>query len=236
MRSFLISVIAALSLCPYSYAAPVVDTSSNELARTFVEALVESHEFEQVSINELAKIPKGADHDQIMMAAIIRNGTRAKLKLSIIIGRLQQIHPTDSNFAGLPTHLANTYSRKVELFDEYIRAAQSMIAGPRPGVDYGKLAGHLPEVTAQIDFVNESIFKITPMVALMLVSKKADSKGHLSHFSITRKEGQQLIARLQSNFGKSLGKDDQNWTTSSASLMRTALRDNGYQFADDPWL
>jgi len=127
------------------------------------------------------------------------------------------------------------YSQKADLSGEIVQAAQTMLAGPKPDVDYGKLAGHMPEVTAQIEYVNETIFKATPMVAYSLISTKPDSKNHLSHLSITRKQAKELISSLQTGFGKSIDAKDQNWTTAAASLLRTFLRDKGYKYLDDPW-
>ena len=69
--------------------------------------------------------------------------------------------------------------------------------------------------------MDESVFKIVPMVAMVLISDQPDSKNHLSHFSITRKQAEDLLSALQTGFGKSLDANEQNWTTSSASVLST---------------
>lgn len=234
-RLLVIPFVALVALCGQCQAEPVRETSSYEFARAFVDQLVEAHQGEELAAREFAAAQKSPNGGQQVLLSAVRNCTRMKLKLNVMIGRVEQMHLADSNFNELPPFLTQTYGRKVDLYDEIVKTAQTLLEGPKPDVDYGKLAGHMPEVTAQVDYVNESIFKATSMVALSLVSKKPDSKNQLSHLSITRKQAQELVGRLQSVFGKSLDAKDQNWTTSSASLMRTMLRDKGYQFADDPW-
>jgi hypothetical protein len=234
-RLLVIPFVAAVALCGQCQAEPVRATSSYEFARAFVDQLVETHQGEELAAREISAAQKAPDSGQQILLSAVRNCTRMKLKLNVMIRRVEQTHLADANFDKLPPYLMQMYARKAELCDEIVQSAQTLLEGPKPGVDYGKLAGHMPEVTAQVEYVNEAIFKATPMVAMSFVSKKPDSKNHLSHLSITRRQAQELVGRLQSMFGKSLDAKDQNWTTSSASLLRMVLRDKGYQFADDPW-
>lgn len=229
-------LLLAVILCRPSQADPTQQTRPYEFARAFVEQLIETHQVEQLAAREFAAPQKGSGDQQKILISAVRNCTRMKLKLNVMIGRVEQMHLADPNFDKLPPYITQMYARKVELCSEIVQTAQTLLEGPKNGVDYGKLAGHMSEVTAQVEHVNESIFKATPMIALSLVSKRLDSENHLSHLSITRQQAQDLVGRLQSAFGKSLDAKDQNWTTSSASLMRTVLRDKGYKYADDPWL
>jgi hypothetical protein len=235
MRSFLLLLVAALTLCGLSYAAPADEMGRLEMARTFADALIETHQAEEQARRDLAAIPAGPNREQLVFMALVRNGTRTRMKLNVMIARLRQIHIADPRFATLVPSLADSYARKAELFGEMVEAAKMLLAGPKEGVDYGKLAGHMPEVTAQAEFVDETIFRISPMVSMLLISHKPDSKNHLSHLSITRQQALELITRLQRGFGTSLDAKEQNWTISSASLLRTMLRDKGYKYADDPW-
>jgi len=231
MRLILVTLFAALTLSSQCYAEAVEDTSRYD----FVRELVETHQEEERANLELAAISKGADSWQEVMMSIIRNGTRTRMKLNATIGRLQRKRLTDKKFDMLIPYLTKMYTRKIELYDEMVQAAQTILAGPKPGVDYGKLAGHMPEITAQVEFVDESIFKIVPMVVILIVSDKPDSENHLSHFSITHKQAQDLLSTLQTGFGQSLDAKEQNWTTSSASVMRTYLRDKGFKYSDASW-
>jgi len=234
-RQLLTIFLSLTASCGICRAEPTQQTSSYEFSRAFVDQLIETHQGEELAAREFAAAKKGRDSGEQILLSAVRNCTRMKLKLNVMIKRIEQMHLADANFNELPSHLAQMYSRKIELYDEIVETAQTLLEGPKPEVNYGKLAGQMPEVTAQVEYVNESIFKATPMVAMSLISTKPDSKNHLSHLAITRKQAQELVGRLQSAFGKSLDARDQNWTTSSASLIRMILRDKGYQYADDPW-
>src|SRR5471032_370959 len=226
---------AVFSLSNYSYAESVAHTERYELARTFVEELVGMHQAEVLMNRDLKAIPQNSDRTQATMIAIVRNGTRTRMRLNVTIRLLQQIEPVDKNFESLISYLINMYGRKEQLYAEMVDAGKTMLAGEKPGVDYGVLVGRMPEVRAQLEFVDESIFKAVPMLGMLMVSDKPDSKGHLSHFAITRKEAQEIISMIQIGFGKSLDAKEQNWTTSSASILRTYLRDKGFKYSDDPW-
>lgn len=232
---FSISTILALGKC---YAEPIQTTSPYEFASLFVEHLVETHQVEELANREITEIQKNSkshNQGQQILLSVIRNSTRAKLRLNVIISRLKQVQLADANFTILTPYLIDMLTRKVDLFNEIIQSAQDLLSGPKTDTDYGKLAGHMPEITAQVEFINESIFKATPMVGMLLISHKPDSKNHLSHLSVTRQEARRLVTRLQTAFGKSLNDKDQNWTTGSASLIFTVLYDKGYKYTDDPW-
>src|SRR5260370_751305 len=83
---------------------------------------------------------------------------------------------------------------------------------------------------------NMAIIRNGTRVKLMLSATIARlQQMHLSHLVITRKQGQEILNSLQRGFGTSMNAKEQNWTVSSASVLRTYLRDKGYKFSDDPW-
>lgn len=234
-RSMVLLVLFTFAWCGESQAEPVQATSTYEFSRAFVDHLVDSHQIEKNAEREIAAAYKSPDVKEQLLLSAVRSGTRSRLKLNVMVERVKNMRLADPNFEKLPSYLVQMYSQKADLSGDIVQAAQTMLAGPKPDVDYGMLAGHMPEVTAHIEYVNETIFKATPMVAYSLISTKPDSKNHLSHLSITRKQAQELIGSLQTGFGKSLDAKDQNWTTAAASLLRTFLRDKGYKYLDDPW-
>jgi hypothetical protein len=191
--------------------------------------LEETKSSEDLARRELSASPKGDTRE--VMAGIIRNGTRVKLQLAARINRLQGMS-LDKPFDGtIPTLIQFKYN----LYDEMVQSAKTMMEGPKPGIDYGKIAAHMPEITAMVENIDESIFKMSPMFFMIIVSQKPDSKNHLSHLSISRAQDKELLEELKLGFGSALDEKDQNWTVSSASVLRTYLRDKGYKFSDDPW-
>lgn len=235
-RSFAFAVSALIGFLGNAHAASETDTTPFEFARAFVDFLVETHKVEEVAESEIAAANELPNSDQQLLLSAIRSCTRTKLNLNVIIARVEQMHLADKNFEKIPGYLIQMYTRKIDLCDEIVQASQTILEGPKPGINYGKITGHMPEVSAQVEYINETIFKATPMIAFSIISSKPDSKSHLSHLSITKKQSNELVGRLQAIFGKSLDAKNQNWTTSSASLLRTVLRDKGYKYSDDPWL
>ncbi|RDK04601.1 hypothetical protein [Paraburkholderia lacunae] len=229
MRKLIFVLFFLLAVSIRCYAE---DTPHYQVVSEFVRELVETKNYQDVAKADFDSARK--ENSQAVMMAIIRNGTRIKLKLAATIGRLQQMQLSHPFETLLPT-LIEFYNRKIELYDDMVTTAKTFADGPKPGVDYGKLSSHMPEVTAQVEYVDESIFKMTPLVFALIISQKPDSQNHLSHLSITRKQAQQLLTSLQEGFGRSMNAKEQDWTVSSASVLRTYLRDKGYKYADDPW-
>ena len=50
---------------------------------------------------------------------------------------------------------------EMALYEELVTTAKTFMEGPKPGVDYGKLAAHMPEISASLEYAEESIFKLT---------------------------------------------------------------------------
>ncbi len=229
MRYFLFAVFSLLAMSAKCYAD---DTPHYQVVSEFVRELVETNDLQHVATTEFASARKSGKQEVLM--TMIRNSSRAKLRLSATVGRLEQMRLAAPFDTLIPT-LIEFNKGKIELYDEMAQAAKDFVEGPKPGVDYGQLSAHMPEITAQFEFIDESIFKMTPLVFGLLISQKPDSQNHLSHLSITRQQAQQLASSLQSGFGASMHAKDQNWTVSSASVLHTYLTKKGYKYADDPW-
>ena len=69
-------------------------------------------------------------------------------------------------------------------------------AGPQPGMDYGKIAGTMPEIEIRLKSLNKVLFDATPLVFAELISPTPDNYGHMIRLIITREERSQLIQSL----------------------------------------
>ena len=54
--------------------------------------------------------------------------------------------------------------------------ASAFVGGPKPGVGYDKLVAEVPKIRAILDAIDESVFKLTPLVFMTLVDRKEDSR------------------------------------------------------------
>jgi hypothetical protein len=78
------------------------------------------------------------------------------------------------------------------------------------------------------------LFEATPLIFGMLIADKPDNQGHMSRLRITRAERDELSRKLQIEFGAKMDAVDQNYTVSSASVLRNYLSKKGYKCSDDP--
>jgi hypothetical protein len=133
----------------------------------------------------------------------------------------------------IPTTIAS-YERKIALHQKIIDISSTLLAGPQPGVDYGKLAAEVPKIRAELDYVDNTLFIATPLIFATLIDQKSDSKNHLSHLIITKEEREKLVHALTAAFGKKLEQKNQNYGVSSASVLKAYLSKD-YKCSDEPW-
>jgi hypothetical protein len=146
--------------------------------------------------------------------------------------RLREMH-LSKPFDTLVPSLTKIYSYKLWLYDDMVQTAKILIEGPKVGIDYGKLVAHMPEITALLEHYDKSVFNATPLVFATLISQIPDSPNHLSRLIISHGQAQKILSELHIGFGDSLDAEVEDWTVSSASVLRTYLMDKGYKFSDD---
>ena len=152
----------------------------------------------------------------------IRSSTRIKFELNASIASQKRMKLKKPFETLLPTTI-ELYRHKIDLHNEIIKISKTIIDGPKPGVDYAKLAARMPEITATVEYIDETMFKMMPLVFALLIDEKPDSEGHMSHLNITKEQKQKLIDNIDASLGESLEKEKKNWTVSSAALLKAYL-------------
>jgi hypothetical protein len=111
-----------------------------------------------------------------------------------------------------------------------------MMEGPKPGVDYGKIAATLPNIRAQLEYIDQGIFEVAPAVfATLLQNTKTNSQGGVDHLIITRSERMALVNRIKTIFGDKLDQKNQDYLVSAASVLDFYLEKKGFKCSDEPW-
>ena len=155
--------------------------------------------FKEESPNPLSKLMAG-----------IRSSTRFKLELSSSIGALKRMK-LKKPFDELIPNTIYFYKNKIELYEETIKISKEFVdTAPRPDVDYSKMVARMPEITASIEYIDESIFQSMVLVFALLIDEKPDSEGHMSHLNITKAQRQKLIDNINDLFAESLDKENKN--------------------------
>jgi hypothetical protein len=175
-----------------------------------------------------------SQNDQNRLADCIRNSTRFKLELSAQIETLKGVSfKPEAPLNDVITTIIFWDQQKLDLWQKFGEGCATMMAGPKPGVDYGQLAAKMPEITAQMQYADESLFKMTPLIFALLIDKKPDSQNHVSHLIINKTERDSIVSSITLLFGKTIEQNNQNYVVSSASVLRSLLLE--YKCADDPW-
>jgi len=223
MRRVLILILLCLS---FSSAGVVQQNSHLAFVSEYVRQLGANEKYRELAYNEFQE--KGSNQ----LLASIRGPTRIVLELSTQIAMLRDMR-LKKPFDELPNTISQFYGQKVELYNSQIAISQALVAGPKPGVDYGSMTAELPKITAKMEYIDETLFKATPLVFATLIDEKPDKNGHMSRLIITRAERDTLVQTLNRSFGKKLDQENQNWTVSSASVLRHYLLKKGYKCSDE---
>jgi hypothetical protein len=167
-----------------------------------------------------------------MMEAIYVS-TRTQLELRDQIGRLQNIH-LGKEFDFITQGIIAFDGHKIEIHQRYIDISEAFVSGPKPGVDYDKLAAEMPKLRADLDQTDHDLMDIAPAVFMTLLDKREDSKNHCSHLLITKAENAKLLADLRTYFGAKLEEKNPPYLVGSAQVLKAGLQ-KGWKYADDPW-
>lgn len=224
-----IKAIAALLFLLLSLNANSQETSNYEFAVRYVQGLATTYDLQVGAKKEYAE----ATNPQSKLLTGIRSSTRLQIELRSMIGVLQASKPND-DAAPFVKALIDCYQQKIDLHNMLIEIATKMLSGPEPGVNYGKLAATMPQISATLDAVDKSIFQLANAFFGIMIDEKADRNGHASHLTITKDQRKRLVSTINMRFGSSLNSKDQNWTVSAAWLMRSNLLKD-FKSSDDHW-
>ncbi|MGH9693057.1 MAG: hypothetical protein ACRD5Z_02860 [Bryobacteraceae bacterium] len=163
---------------------------------------------------------------------LIHISTRYQLALRTDVGILNKMR-LDPPFESLVRQISDFDKQKIEIHARMIEIATEMLSGPKPDVDYGKMAAEMPQLRAVLESIDETFMKMSALVFATLIDKRPDKANHMSRLIITKAERQALIGSLNTWFGTKLDQKDQNYIVSAASVLRSYLRKH-YTCADGP--
>ena len=202
--------------------AKVKDTSSYDIVAEYVRSLGAVHNIQQLSTME--QLEAEGDNIKTNMNTI-KSLTRLKLEYNFSINKLKGMHLKRKQFDSLIPDTIHWYKKKLMLYDEMTNISKKIIdVRPNPKVDYSKLAARVPEISALLDYIDETIFQSMVLVFALLIDEKPDSEGHMSHLNISNAQKQKLLDGIDTAFGESLESENKNWTTSAAALLKAYLQ------------
>ena len=165
-------------------------------------------------------------------ASAIHSSTLFQLELGFEIATLEDMR-LNAPYDTLIPNITGFYEHKIALWKRISEISGALVGTPKPGVDYAKLAAEMPEIRAKLDYIDQALFEGSALVAASLIDMKPDSKNHANHLIITKADKLTLIDRLENRFGDKLNLNDQNYTISTAQMLRSFLKD--HKGSDEPW-
>jgi hypothetical protein len=132
-----------------------------------------------------ARDAKLADANPLMEG--IRYSRRTQLEMQTRIGILREMR-LEPPLNGTLQQLAALHQARIDEHERLIEIATEFASGPKPGVDYAKLSTEMPQIRAKLEFNDELLFKMAPLVFGALIDDREDKQGHVSHLIITKQQ------------------------------------------------
>jgi hypothetical protein len=201
-----------------------------QLASEFVRELEVLYRLQETGKKELAE--DNSSSGQLVTG--IRVGTRTVLEMNESIHRLDGI-AVDGRWAEFRGLLKQLDSERIRIFQEMNQMAKAMISGPKPGVDYGAMAAHAPELTAEIEHVDKSMFNMAQAIFFALVDEqRLGPDGKLYHLLLTKKDRANMIQLIDNVWGQTLEDKNSSSIVSAAWAIKYGLTRPLYKCADEP--
>jgi hypothetical protein len=216
LGQFWVCAIFLLAMPAPSARSQQAETPPLEFVTLFVHQLANEE-----AVREKASTELKVDASNFMPTCI-RNATAFHLTLHAQVGMLRRIRLRDP-FGELPGNIAEFNQKKIELYQRMSHGCEAMLAGPKPGVDYGAIAAEAPKITATIEYIDKALFDATPMVFATLIDPVPDPKNQMSKLIISASERRKLIADIDNFFGKKFDLKEQNYTVGAASVLKAYL-------------
>jgi hypothetical protein len=168
-----------------------------------------------------------------MNIAAMRNAQRGILKYKETINLLLPYTKSkNDNIRKTAEAAMSLYRSTIDNYKKSLNALESAINASsenNSNVDIGKLSRTVTKITAKQEYISETLFQITTVVAMMLIDTIPDENNHTTFLLITSKEREDLLSELESYFDKLLLTnhiDNPKYTVASAIILNKILTDD----------
>jgi hypothetical protein len=200
------------------------------LVQEFVREMEVLYRLQETAKKEFAE--DGSETGKRLMTAI-RVGTRTVFEMNDSINRLNIIK-VDGRWAEFRDMLAQLHQRRIVTVQEMNHGAKMLLAGPEPGVNYGKLTARAPELTAQVEEIDKTIFNMAQAMFFALVDDaRVGADGNLHHLILTKKDRTNMVQLIDKAFGPTLEDNNATYIVSSAWVIKYGLTQPHYKAADE---
>ena len=171
---------------PLTFGVEKPETSHLVFVTEYIRELSAIENIRESGEQELKEDPNSTFSNMIQSSTLFQLELGSQIKM---LRGMRLKAPHDQ----LILNITGFYEHKILLWKQMADIARAFIGGPKPGVDYSKLGAEVPEIRAQMEFVDHALFEASPSVFATLIHLKEDSKGHASHLTITKEERAKLL-------------------------------------------
>jgi hypothetical protein len=203
------------------------------LVQEFVRELEVINRLQVIAAKEVAQ--DSSPNGKLMTG--IRVGSRTILQMNDSINRLNMIK-VDGQSAETRDLLKRLHQKRIELVQEVSQTSKAFITaltnGPQPGVDYGAMTARAPELTAEMEELNKSIFTMSQIMLFALVDDaRVGADGNLDHLIMTKKDKTSMVQLIDKMFGATLEDKNASHIVSAAWAIKYGLTQTHYKAADE---
>jgi hypothetical protein len=190
-NALLATIQILLSVCCVAlFSTHTFAGDSSPTVRFVNEYIRELEDAYAIQTNAKKELSESSGIDKLMSE--IRISTRTTIDLNTNISALKEIK-LDAQCDDFRAGLIQIYGQKIGLHRQIIDDATEMLSGPKPGVDYGKIMAHAPQMTAMNESLDKTIFDITRGIFLCVVDRTSEKNGILTRLVMTNNERKQMI-------------------------------------------
>jgi hypothetical protein len=150
------------------------------------------------------------------------------------INRLNMID-VDATWAEFRDLLKELHQERIGVLQEINQMSKTLLEGPKPGANYGKLTARAPELTAKMEQIDKTIFTTAQAMFFALVDDaRIGPDGNLHHLLLTKKERTSMVQLIDKMFGPTT-LEDKNSThiVAAAWVIKYGLTRPHYKAADE---
>jgi len=165
----------------------------------------------------------------------IRVGTRTLFEMQESVSRLDMIG-LDTRWGEFRDLLKSFHNQRMMVVKEMNQMSKAMLSGPEPGVNYGAMTARAPELTAQVEQIDKTMFTMSQALFMALVDEgRVEADGNLHHLILNKKDRADMVHTIDTAFGRSLD-DGKNATSivNAAWAIKYGLTRPTYKAADEP--
>jgi hypothetical protein len=163
----------------------------------------------------------------------IRVGTRTLFEMNDSINRLNMIN-VDAEWVKLRDMLKQLHQQRIASQQEVIQIGKMFLSGPEPGVNYGELTARAPELTAEVEEIDKSMFTVAKVMFFALVDDaRVGADGNLHHLILTKKDRTSMVQLIDKIFGPTLEDKNATHIVSAAWVIKYGLTRPNYKAADE---